>query len=93
MAQPLAKYEEPMPEHPTTGGIDAAASRLETAFRRLEKAVGTVTNSQHSLSADKEKLNRLLRQSEDKIAQLHEVTATVSARLDHTIAVLEALPG
>ncbi len=84
MAQPLAK-----PDTAPLSDIDAAAARLEHAFRRLEMASARARAEHHSLRADREKLNRLLQETEEKMQQFKEVTDTVSTRLDHAIILLE----
>ena len=83
MAQPLPKPEE------TTSGIDAAVSRLEQAFLRLERAVGNTHSGHHSLKVDREKLNHLLQSADGEIVRLKEAVYTVTERLDRTIDMLE----
>jgi exonuclease VII small subunit len=83
VAQPLPKPEE------TTSGIDAAVSRLEQAFLRLEHAVGNTHAGHHSLKEDHEKLNHLLHEADSEIGRLREAVFTVSERLDRTIETLE----
>ncbi len=84
MAQPLHKPDE------TTSGIDASVQRLELAFVRLEQAVSSARAGQHSLKADHEKLNHLLRDADGEIGRLREAVYTVSERLDRTIGMLES---
>lgn len=86
MAQPLAEAHFEF-----TSGIDAAASRLEQAFARLESAVAVASTDVHSLKVDHGKLNLLLQDADKEILRLREVTETVSKRLDKTISVLEAM--
>ncbi len=83
MAQPLLKREEP------TSGIDAAVSRLEQAFIRLEHTVENARTGNHSLRTDNEKLNHLLHDADNEIGRLREAVYTVSERLDRTIGILE----
>ena len=84
MAQPLAK-----PDLGPVSSLDAAASRVEEAFLRLEVAVKRAREGQHSLKADHEKLNLLLRKAEEETARLRQVAGAVSERIDRTIATLE----
>jgi exonuclease VII small subunit len=84
MAQPLAHSDTS-----TTSGIDEAGFRLEQALERLAAAARQTTHSQHSLTADNEKLNGLLQEAGEEIARLRNLAETVSTRLDSTIAVLE----
>lgn len=86
MAQALATLDDTM-----ESGIDAAVARLEQAFLRIESAVGNVRRDFRSLTLDNEKLNRLLREADDKMLRLKDVTGEVSRRLDRTIGALEAL--
>jgi exonuclease VII small subunit len=83
MAQPLPSY------HETGSGIDAAVSRLEQAFLRLEQTVENTRTGHHSLKADTEKLNHLLQAADGEIGRLREAVYTVSERLDRTIGILE----
>jgi chromosome segregation ATPase len=95
VAQPLAKFESdfsaPISEQPFTSSLDAAATRMELAFSRLEGAVANSRAKHHSLNADHEKLNHLLSEADEEIIRLRQAITTVSARLDHTIGVLEAM--
>jgi hypothetical protein len=70
-------------------GIDAAVSRLEQAFLRLENTAEKNRQSQHSLRADNEKLNHLLHDADNEIGRLREAVYTVSERIDRTIGLLE----
>ncbi len=91
MAQPLAKFDSDSSPDPFTSSLDAAATRLELAFSRLEGAVANTRANHHSLNADHEKLNHLLSEADEEIVRLREAIQHVSARLDHTIDVLEAM--
>ncbi len=91
MAQPLAKSPQANSESGAISGIEAAGLRLEQAFARLDAAVTHATSGHHSLKADHEKLNLLLRASEAEIGHLKKVAATVCARLDKTIGALESI--
>jgi predicted nucleic acid-binding Zn-ribbon protein len=75
----------------TTNGIDASATRLDQAFRRLEAVTARIGTGYESHKADKEKLNLLLQDSEREIVKMREMVSHVNNRLDHTIATLEAL--
>jgi exonuclease VII small subunit len=90
VAQPL---EKPSSDHDggTLNGIDAAALKLERAFARLESAVSRASEGHHSLKADGDKLNLLLREADKEIVRLKEVAGTVSKRLDRTIGMLEKM--
>ncbi len=83
MAQPLHNYEEP------SSGIDAAVSRLEQAFLRLEETVANTRGKHHSLRTDNEKLNHLLHDADEEIGKLKEAVHLVTDRLDRTIGMLE----
>lgn len=83
MAQPLPQPEE------ATNGIDESVHRLEQAFGRLEQALSNARAGQHSLKADREKLNHLLQEADSEISRLREAVFTVSERLDRTIGMLE----
>ena len=90
MAQPLPQLADPI-DYAAMTGIDASASRLEQALRRLESAASNLGLRYSSLKGDQEKLNRLLRESENQVSEMREAVAHVSKRLDHTITTMEAL--
>lgn len=96
MAQPLPNLNIDVDEFTDTNyaasnGIDASASRLDQAFRRLEAAASRTGTKYASLKAEQEKLNHLLRESEREVAAMRDAVQHVNSRIDHTIATLEAL--
>lgn len=95
MAQPLTQTELAQSEldYTLTSGIDASASRLEKALRRLETVAAGLGTRYASLKADQEKLNRLLKESQGQVTEMRQAVTHVNSRLDHTIATLEAMDG